>query len=178
MDYKYIEQLLERYWEARTTRAEEQILHAFFSQRELPAHLQPYRELFAYFDRQQQADILSDDFDQRLLGIVGRADEEKKPLVVPLRSNTWRRSLRPLFQAVASVAIVVLVGIAAGRSFSDNNAASAWDYNPASYNDTYTNPQQAYHVVADGLEMFQKTAAADTLGTASPNHETTRTKQP
>ena len=32
MDYKYIEQLLERYWEGETTLQEEAILRAFFSQ--------------------------------------------------------------------------------------------------------------------------------------------------
>ena len=32
MDYKYINQLLERYWECKTTLEEEQILRSFFSQ--------------------------------------------------------------------------------------------------------------------------------------------------
>ena len=32
MDYKYIEQLLERYWACETTLEEEQILRAFFLQ--------------------------------------------------------------------------------------------------------------------------------------------------
>ena len=31
MDYKYIEQLLERYWQCETTLQEENILRAFFS---------------------------------------------------------------------------------------------------------------------------------------------------
>ena len=32
MDYKYIEQLLERYWKCETTLEEEEILRMFFSQ--------------------------------------------------------------------------------------------------------------------------------------------------
>ena len=36
MDYKYIEQLLERYWAAETSPDEEAVLRAFFAQRELP----------------------------------------------------------------------------------------------------------------------------------------------
>ena len=38
MDYKYIEQLLERYWNCETSVEEEQILRIFFQQKELPAH--------------------------------------------------------------------------------------------------------------------------------------------
>lgn len=163
MDYKYIEQLLERYWEARTTEAEEQILRSFFSQDTLPAHLEAYRDLFAYHAAQHDV-TLGDDFDARLLALVDadKAAAEPKPVVVKMRHGSWQRNIRPLFQAAASVAIVVLVGIGAGRSFNGGQT-SEWDYNTASYNDTYTNPQQAYHVVADGLEMFRKTAAVDTL---------------
>ena len=38
MDYKYIEQLLERYWTCETTLEEEQILHTFFLQENLPVN--------------------------------------------------------------------------------------------------------------------------------------------
>ena len=48
MDYKYIEQLLERYWNCETSVEEEQILRIFFQQKELPAHLRRYRSLFTY----------------------------------------------------------------------------------------------------------------------------------
>lgn len=48
MDYKYIEQLLERYWNCETSLEEEQILRSFFRQKEVPAHLLRYKQLFAY----------------------------------------------------------------------------------------------------------------------------------
>lgn len=41
MDYKYIEQLLERYWECETSLEEENILRTFFSQDNIPGDL-PY----------------------------------------------------------------------------------------------------------------------------------------
>ena len=50
MDYKYIEQLLERYWACETTLEEEQILRAFFLQENLPSHLSAYRDIFALQD--------------------------------------------------------------------------------------------------------------------------------
>ena len=43
MDYKYINQLLERYWECKTTLEEEQILRSFFSQLCVPEELAKYR---------------------------------------------------------------------------------------------------------------------------------------
>ena len=45
MDYKYIEQLLERYWQCETSLEEESELRAFFSEGEIPAHLLQYRDL-------------------------------------------------------------------------------------------------------------------------------------
>lgn len=36
MDYKYINQLLERYWRCETSLEEEDILRSFFSQKDVP----------------------------------------------------------------------------------------------------------------------------------------------
>ena len=46
MDYVYIEQLIDRYFEAATTVEEERILRAFFSQRDVPQHLRRYAPIF------------------------------------------------------------------------------------------------------------------------------------
>ena len=48
MDYKYITQLLERYWNCETSLEEEAILRTFFSQKDVPAELLPYKDLFTY----------------------------------------------------------------------------------------------------------------------------------
>lgn len=45
---KHIETLLEKYFEATTTVAEEKELRAYFSREGLPAHLQEYQPLFQY----------------------------------------------------------------------------------------------------------------------------------
>ena len=47
MDYKYINQLLDRYWKAETSLEEEEILRAFFSQDELPDELTKYQAIFS-----------------------------------------------------------------------------------------------------------------------------------
>jgi hypothetical protein len=73
MDYKYIEQLLERYWNCETSVEEEQILRIFFQQKELPAHLRRYRSLFTY--QEEAAGMkLGDDFDKRVLAEIERPE--------------------------------------------------------------------------------------------------------
>lgn len=49
-DIKYIERLVECFFDGITTTAEEKILYHFFEQEDIPKHLEPYREVFAYFD--------------------------------------------------------------------------------------------------------------------------------
>ena len=60
MDYKYIEQLLERYWACETTLQEEEILRTFFSQEDVPADLQKYRALFVYAQQEATQKVLGD----------------------------------------------------------------------------------------------------------------------
>jgi len=100
MDYKYIEQLLERYFAAETTLQEEQILRSFFSQEdsEMPENLRQYAPLF---EAMVPRETLDDDFDERLLAMT-----EEAP-VVEARIISLSQSLRPLFSAAAVVAILL-----------------------------------------------------------------------
>ena len=93
MDYKYIEQLLERYWQGETTLQEETILRSFFSQpdaQDIPESLRKYQPLFTC----EQEEMLGDDFDTRILEMIG--EEEPKAKTVTLVSR-----LKPLFKAQA-----------------------------------------------------------------------------
>ncbi|GGG47440.1 hypothetical protein GCM10011414_16410 [Croceivirga lutea] len=47
--HKYIENVLEKYFEATTTVAEESELRAYFAQEDVAAHLEQYRSMFTYF---------------------------------------------------------------------------------------------------------------------------------
>ena len=95
MDYKYIEQLLERYWACETTLEEEQILRAFFLQEKLPSHLSTYRDIFALQDGQAQPH-LSADFDRRMMELIG--EEEKPAQVFHAHRITFRHRLRDFCQ--------------------------------------------------------------------------------
>ena len=98
MDYKYIEQLLERYWEGETTLQEESILRTFFSQPdmpEVPEEIRKYQALFVC--EMQKEEPLGEAFDARILEQIGEAPVAK---TVSLRNR-----LMPLFKAAAIVAI-------------------------------------------------------------------------
>ena len=146
MDYKYIEQLLERYWQCETTLQEEAILRTFFSQENVPAELLKYKPLFA---AQQQNETLGDDFDARILEMVG--EEKPKAKVVSFTSR-----LMPLFRAAAVVAIVLTLG----------NAANApWDRG-------WDDPKDAYAK----FKQQQDVDSVNTLGTIQAENFTDTVK--
>lgn len=168
MDYKYIEQLVQRYWDCLTSPEEEQILRTFFSQEHVPAELARYKSLFEY-EQKQSEERLSDDFDQRLLAEVGIVDDvPQQPRRTQVRHVTLANRLRPLYRAAAAVAIVTLLGTAVQHSFAPRtDEVAGWDYNQSAYKDTYRDPQKAYEAGMKALEMFKKgpkTAVADSAG--------------
>ncbi|MBQ8046870.1 MAG: pyruvate ferredoxin oxidoreductase [Prevotella sp.] len=122
MDYKYITQLLERYWQCATSLEEEEILRAFFSQSDIPSELQRYQALFQYEQAETKKDALGDDFDERMLAMVG------EPSVAKARTITMARRLMPLFRAAAVVAIILTLGNAMQVQFDGNGY-----YSPAAY---------------------------------------------
>ena len=121
MDYKYIEQLMERYWNAETTLEEESILRSFFRQENIPAEMKPLRALFADEASSQQ---LGDDFDARMLEMIR---EEEAPKVVKAREISITRRMMPLFKAAAVIAIILTIGGALQAPW-DNSWNTPQDY--------------------------------------------------
>lgn len=164
MDYKYIEQLLERYWQCETTIEEENILKAFFSQKELPENLLRYRSLFAYEKEAAEKEVLGDDFDARILAFVENEESQEdagksirmEPLRVKARPIRLRDRLMPFFKAAAVVAVIVTLGNAAQFSFNDGKAQQEDEINYANYKDTYTDPSRAYDKVENALELVSE----------------------
>ncbi len=116
MDYKYINQLLERYWECQTTLEEEAILRAFFSQEDIPASLLPYRNLFLYESKEPKEDVLDDSFDARMYSLIGKAEPVKA------RRISLVQRMRPLFRAAAVVAVILTLANAMQTPFSSHSA--------------------------------------------------------
>lgn len=116
MDYKYIEQLLLRYWECETTLQEERILQAFFSQKDIPEHLMQYRNIFMAVTEEKD-EHLGKDFDERILKMAGIQEEAAKTRKISLSQR-----LRPLYRSAAVVAMVLTIGMAAEHSFQETVA--------------------------------------------------------
>ena len=133
MDYKYIEQLLERYWECQTTLEEEAILRNFFRQEDVPASLLPYRQLFLEED-EMASEHLDKDFAERMLQLVG---EDAPTQVCKARRLTFMRRMRPFYRAAGLIAILLTIGNAAHQSFTDEDE---------------TAPQMTESVASDSLQ--------------------------
>lgn len=116
MDYKYIEQLLERYWQCETSLEEESQLREFFSKREVPARLLRYKDLFVYQQVQQRVG-LGDDFDARMLAQV------EVPVVKAKRLTVAGRFI-PLFKAAAVIALILTLGNVAQHTFTAGDEES------------------------------------------------------
>ena len=110
MDYKYIEQLLERYWHCETSLQEEKILRTFFSQENVPVGLVSYKDLFIYEHSEKDTVKLNDDFDKKILSIIN--EKPVKACII-----TIHQRFMPLFKAAAIVAIILTLGNAIQNAF-------------------------------------------------------------
>ena len=152
MDYKYIEQLLERYWQGETTLQEEAILRAFFSQDDVPASLMKYKSLF---DCGLQKETLGDDFDARILDSIGEEGAQKpKAIIITLASR-----LKPLFKAASIVAILLTIG---------NAAQAPWNYGWDDPQDEYAKYRQQQVDTVNILSPVQAENVTDSIVTPKP----------
>ena len=147
MDYKYIEQLIERYWEGCSTLEEEKILHTFFNQKEVPDELKIYQPIFSDEQANAMRAELSDDFEQRMLKLVEQDSSKQQ------RGICIKERLLPLMRAAAIVVIVLSVGNLVNRSMV---AQQEEDINYAGYQDTFSDPEVAYDKVENALELVSE----------------------
>ncbi len=161
MDYKYINQLLDRYWKCETTLEEEGILRAFFSQENIPAELKRYQPLFVYETKELADDVLGADFDAKIMAMVG------EPAPVKARVITMAQRLKPLFKAAAIVTIVLTLGNAMQVPFASH------DGDPISSYDGYSKPELSTGTsVAMGdsavLDTLKRSLAEPTAAVSAP----------
>lgn len=158
MDYKYIEQLLDKYWQCETSQAEELILRIFFSQEGVPVELAQYQSLFKYEKETSEVQVLGDDFDKKIrqrMSANGYGNGGKERTKVKARVVSLKDRMMPLLKAVAVVAVIVVLGNAAQYPFRDNDSYSE-DINYANYQDTYSDPSVAYDKVESALLLISE----------------------
>lgn len=156
MDYKYIEQLLERYWQSETTLQEEAILRTFFSQpdtTDIPENLRKYRDLFVC-ETEREAP-LGEDFDMRILEKIGEAPKAK---IVTLKDR-----LMPLFRAAAIVAIILTLG---------NAAQAPWEWGWDDPKDAYAKFHAQEADTVNVLNTIQAENATDSIKAAATENST------
>ncbi len=168
MDYKYIEQLLNRYFEADTTLKEEQILQAFFAQddEDVPSALRCYKPLF---EAMEKSDVLGSDFDDRMLRLIGESEartislnplaQEEGTEVSKARIISLRERFRPLLRAAAVVAVILTMSTAVNQSFRDDNV--------------WTDDEQIAHYQDEIRKAAIAAATADSIHLYSEGIDTT-----
>ncbi|MEM9687590.1 MAG: hypothetical protein AAF934_11815 [Bacteroidota bacterium] len=122
MELTNIEKLLEKYFEATTTVAEEQTLKQYFLQDNVAPHLQQYQTMFRYFSK---------------------AGEERFTRHVPLKTKRNTKYLRWI--SVAAVA-VLLFSVYVGNTFSGKDATVDSDSKMA-----YHETKKALNLIAQNL---------------------------
>ena len=136
--YNHIEELLERYFEGMTSEAEEQTLHRFFTEAEVPEHLKADRELFLRLWEQRPPQGM----EQRLENLIDQWDtQERRTIKAEKRRNTLR------LQWIGNIAACLLLLFGAGWYLSDQGTHSTAQ-------DTCATPEEAYAQAEKALVMF------------------------
>ncbi|MDR1348347.1 MAG: hypothetical protein LBJ63_08000 [Prevotellaceae bacterium] len=117
--YKYIEELLEKFFNGDTTFEEERELYYFFQQSKIPEHLKRYRSIFNYFE-----DNISDKLD---IDLSYSEKWQKKPLNI-------KRII--YFSGVAAAILLIVYVLVPFRS----------DYNPYTESYIVVNGIKSYNI--------------------------------
>ena len=166
MDFNYIENLIERYFECETTLHEEQILQNFFASEDIPAELLQYQLLFRTLGEEREVKSKSSQANfttLQLTDIPARLNDRKNKRVI---NSSLNYNLKPFYKAVASVALVITAGVTSSQYWSAQ-APEPIEYNYSNYHDTYSDPAVARETVADALKDLSNAlrGSEDTLDT-------------
>ena len=130
-DYKNIEELLERYYNAQTSKAEEKQLKNFFLQEEVPVHLQAEKEMFL----QLQTSDVPEGLEERLSQRIDQWSVQE------------RRHIPKSLQWTASIAASLLLLFGAGWYLQESQPS-------AHRQDTCATPEEAYAEAQKALVLF------------------------
>ena len=136
MDYKRIEALLDKYWEAETTLEEEQELLQFFNDGEVPEHLQEAAQVFRYFANQKKPVIEDPAFDEKVVGI-------HETVEIPKRGKVIKWDFKRMLNVAAAIGGVVVASIIIRNQ-------TMIEQTP----DTFEDPKLAFEETKKALELL------------------------
>ena len=138
MDFKQIETLLEKYWNAETSLEEEQELHSYFQRADVPENLKETAALFRYFEI-EKARTLNENFD----AVVTKQIQQRQGGKIVSMTN-WFKIARVAAGVAVVVAAVYLIGHEARKS------------SPTEITDTESDPKLAFEETKKALLMISK----------------------
>ncbi|MFP4094933.1 MAG: hypothetical protein ACLFUB_10630 [Cyclobacteriaceae bacterium] len=139
MELINIERLLEKYWNGDTSLEEERQLQRFFSEEEVPEHLEGVATLFRTFSADWQFKQLDDDFDEAL---IHKIEKSEKRL-------SWRSWL-----SIAATVSLLIVSALWVKDMLPMQAQPPTAETQLIEEDTYEDPQLAYEQTREALLLI------------------------
>ncbi len=157
MDYKRIDDLLDRYWKLELTDHEEQELKELIKHPSLPDKYKQAALMFAYF-QQEQSKALDEDFDFQIIDQINQSAE--KPFTMTIRW-VWR-----IAAAIVVVVITTIFLIQLNKNQPDQVVMQ----------DTFEDPETAYLETKKALLMVSRhlNKGEDVVSELSVFNEATR----
>ena len=138
MDSKKIEELLQKYWDCETSLEEEQQLHEYFSNEEVPDQWKETATLFRYFEQQKNTGV-NPQFEKSVIAQL------KKPR--GRVTNLVQTSLK----IAAGVAVLVAAVFFVRQEIRKSDVVAMEDTG-----DTFDDPQKALEETKKALLMISK----------------------
>ncbi|MDF9796159.1 hypothetical protein OKW21_001422 [Catalinimonas alkaloidigena] len=138
MELQKIEQLLDKYWDGDTSLEEEQILQNFFTEVEVPEHLQGVAILFRKLRTDRQFKTLDDRFDETIIHKIEKSD------------SAW--SFRTLLRIAAAVTLLLLSVFLVKDYIYDQTGETAEV--PENLENSYEDPKLAYEQTKQALLLI------------------------
>ncbi len=135
MDSEKLEELLQKYWDCETSLEEEQQLHEYFRNENVPEKLKDTAALFHYFEQQKSTSV-SEQFDRTLMGQL------KKP------KGKVTNLIQTSLKIAAGIAVLVVAVFFVREEIRKNDVVAM--------EDTYDDPQKALEETKKALLMISK----------------------
>ena len=137
MNTERINELLERYYEALTTEAEEEELRRFFAKGEVPAHLMGERELFLQLQAASNETVVPEGLEDRLSDAIDGWAAQEETEKSRRHGRIYR--LRWIVGIAASIVVILAFG---------------WHLYEPARRDTFATPEEAYAEAHEALMQF------------------------